>query len=127
MLSEEQGSLFKGKNVGVVATIRADGSPHVTPIWVDWDGEYVLFNTAMNRAKAKHILRNPVVSVAVTNRDIPGQYVSVTGTAALTEEGAIDHIHELSRRYRGRNYTFPDDAKRVQVRVKPERVDSRGF
>jgi PPOX class probable F420-dependent enzyme len=116
VLTEEQGSLFKGKNV-----------PHVTPIWVDWDGECVLFNTALNRAKAKHILRNPVVGLVVTNRDQPAQYVSVTGKAELTEEGAIEHIHELSRRYRGRDYTFPDDAKRVQVRVRPERVDSRGF
>jgi PPOX class probable F420-dependent enzyme len=127
VLTEEQGSLFKGKNVGVVATLRADGSPHVTPIWVDWDGEHVLFNTALNRTKAKHILRNPVVSVQVTNRELPTQYVSVTGHAELVEEGAVEHIHQLSRRYRGRDYVFPDDATRVQVRVRPERVDSRGF
>jgi PPOX class probable F420-dependent enzyme len=127
VLTEEQGSLFKGKNLGVVATIRADGSPQVTPVWVDWDGTHVLFNTAVNRAKAKNILRNPVVTVAVTNRDRPAQYVSVTGTAELREEGALEHIQVLSRRYRGREYTFPDDAKRVQVRVRPERVEFAGF
>ena len=54
-LTEKQAQLFLGKNFGAVATIRADGTPHVTPVWIDYDGEHVVFNTATGRAKWHHM------------------------------------------------------------------------
>jgi PPOX class probable F420-dependent enzyme len=125
-LTEGQADLFKGKNLATVATIRRDGSPHLTPVWIDWDGQDVLFNTAEGRAKPRHIRSNPVVGVEVIDGHDPYRWVSVTGPAEIVEEGAVEHIQELSRRYTGRDFNLRADQKRLIVRVKPERVTARG-
>jgi PPOX class probable F420-dependent enzyme len=125
-LTDEQARLFKGKNLATVATIRRDGSPHLTPVWIDWDGENVLFNTAEGRVKPRNIRRNPVVGVQVVDKDDQYRWVSVTGPAEISEEGAVEHIHELSHRYQGRDYDLDPNQKRLIVRVKPERVTARG-
>jgi PPOX class probable F420-dependent enzyme len=125
-LTEEQAQLFKEPNYATVATIRGDGSAQLTPVWIDWDGEHVVFNTAEGRAKPRNIRRRPVASVQVMDRDDPYRWVSVTGPAEIVEEGAEEHIHELSRRYRGWDFDLDPSQKRLIVRVKPERVTVRG-
>jgi PPOX class probable F420-dependent enzyme len=127
LITEEQARLFLEPNFGVVATIRRDGSPLQTVVWVDWDGERVVFNTAEGRAKPRHLQRDPRVSVLVMDRDDPYRWVSVSGTAELTTDGAVDHIHKLSRKYRGRDFTLPERQIRVLVRVRTERVTAYGF
>ncbi|HEV2590390.1 MAG TPA: pyridoxamine 5'-phosphate oxidase family protein, partial [Gaiellaceae bacterium] len=57
-LSDTQKELLEGKNFGTVVTLREDGSPHATPVWIDTDGEKVLFNTAIGRAKERHLRRD---------------------------------------------------------------------
>ena len=130
-LSDSEARLFLDKNFGSVATIREDGTPHVTPIWVDYDGENVVFNTAAPRAKWKHLKRDPRVTVEVHPADDPYAYVTVTGTAELDEdeEAANRHIDKLSEKYRGITpyQGHNPDERRVIVRVKPERVRSRGM
>src|SRR5204862_6147772 len=84
-LTDEQAQLFLDKNFGALATIREDGTPHVTPVWVDYDGEHVVFNTATGRAKWKHMLRDPRVTIEVTSMENPYEYVTVIGTAELEE------------------------------------------
>jgi PPOX class probable F420-dependent enzyme len=126
-LTDEQAQLFKGKNLGVVATTRSDGSAQLTPVWIDWDGENVVFNTAEGRVKPRNIRRRPVVSVQVIDHDDPYRWVSVTGPAEIVEDGAEEHINLLSHRYRGRDYSYVPGEKRLIVRVKPERVTARGF
>ena len=64
-LTEKQAVLFRGKNWGTVVTLREDGSPHATPVWIDTDGENVVFNTAIGRAKERHLRRDPRVAVTV--------------------------------------------------------------
>ena len=128
-LSEKQAELFRGKNWGTVTTLRGDGSPHSTPVWVDTDGAHVLFNTAIGRAKERHLRRDPRVSVTVLPADDQQSgYVSVTGTAELTEEGAFEHIDRLARKYIGQEkYPYLQEGeRRVIVKVTPERVDSMG-
>ena len=125
-LTEEQARLLKESNLATVATIRRDGSAQLTPVWIDWDGENVVFNTAEGRAKPRNIRRNPVVSVQVVDRNDEYRWVSVTGSAEIEEDGAVEHIHELSRRYRGRDYDLTPGQQRLIVRVKPERVTARG-
>jgi PPOX class probable F420-dependent enzyme len=124
-LTEKQAKLFLDKNFGAVATIRPDGTPHVTPVWVDYDGERVLFNTATGRAKWHHMQRDPRVTIEVYSQDDPYNYVTVTGTAELEEsDAANDHIDKLSEKYTG-NPTFQSHRpgeRRVIVRVTPERV-----
>src|SRR3954470_17566666 len=99
-LTEKQADLFRGKNWATVVTLRADGSPHATPVWVDSDGEHVLFNTAVGRAKERHLRRDPRVSVTVLPaQDQQSGYVAVTGRAEFIEEGAVEHIGKLSKKY----------------------------
>ena len=125
-LSEKQAQLFLDKNFGAAATIREDGTPHVTPVWIDYDGEHVLFNTAAPRAKWKHLKRDPRVTVEVHSHENPYEYVTVTGKAELDEdeETANRHIDKMSLKYRGiPNYqNHRPGERRVIVRITPERV-----
>ena len=128
-LTDRQAALFRGRNWGIVTTLREDGSPHSTPVWIDSDGENVLFNTAIGRAKERHLRHDPRISITVLPaEDQQSGYVSVTGTAELSEAGAVEHIHELSRKYIGKDYPWlgPDE-ERVIVTIHPERIDSQGF
>jgi PPOX class probable F420-dependent enzyme len=117
--------LFKEPNLAAVTTIRPDGTPHTSPTWVDWDGEHVLVNTAYGRAKVRHVQANPQVSVMVVDRNDADTWVAVSGPAALVEDGAIEHVHELSRRYDGTDYEIGNGERRVIMRVTPERVTQR--
>lgn len=115
--------------VGTVTTLRADGSPHSTVVWVDTDGDAVLFNTARGRAKERHILRDPRVSVAVVDPQDAFRWVAVTGTAELVDDGADDHIDRLAKKYLGADsYPFRNAAEqRVIVRITVDRVDGIGI
>ncbi|MEX1357075.1 MAG: PPOX class F420-dependent oxidoreductase [Gaiellaceae bacterium] len=121
-LSEKQIELLRRPNLAIVGTIRPDGTPQLTPTWVDTDGEHVLVNTAEGRWKTRNLRRDPRISVTVVDRDDPYNWVSVTGTAELTHEGAEEHIHRLSHKYRGKDYDSPKDPQRILVRITPKRV-----
>ena len=125
-LTDEQAKLLKGTNLATVATTRRDGSAQLTPVWIDWDGENVVFNTAEGRFKPRNIRRHPVVSVQVIDHGDPYRWISVTGPAEIVEDGAEEHINELSHRYNGRDYSYVPGEKRLIVRIKPERVNARG-
>jgi PPOX class probable F420-dependent enzyme len=128
-LTDQQAELFRGKNWGTVVTLRADGSPHATPVWIDTDGDNVLFNTAIGRAKERHLRRDPRISVTVLPaEDQQRGYVSVSGTAELIEDGAKEHIDKLAHKYLGVDeypYLQPGE-RRVIVKVTPEKVDAQG-
>jgi PPOX class probable F420-dependent enzyme len=125
-LTEKQAQLFLDKNLGAVATIREDGTPQVTPVWVDYDGEDVLFNTAAPRTKWRNLKRDPRVTVEVHSLENPYDYVTVTGTAEIDEdeERANAHIDKMSLKYRGvpEYQNHNPHERRVIVRIKPERV-----
>ncbi len=119
-LSEKQLELLRGKHFGVVATIGPDGAPQTSVVWLDTDGENLIFNTTNARAKGRNLRRDPRVNVTVWDNDNPYLYFEVAGKAELDTEGANEHISELSRKYNGNDFHTPVD--RVIVRVKPERV-----
>jgi PPOX class probable F420-dependent enzyme len=125
-LNENQAALFTDRNWGVIATIRDDGSPQATPVWIDYDGENVLVNSAYGRTKVKNIERDPRATVTVLPaEDQQGGYVMVSGPADLVEEGALDHINMLAKKYLGKDkypYLGPGE-RRVIIRIRPERVD----
>jgi PPOX class probable F420-dependent enzyme len=129
-LTEKQAELFRGKNWGTVVTLREDGSPHATPVWIDTDGEHVVFNTAVGRAKERHLRRDPRVAVTVLPADDQQSgYVAVTGTAEITDEGAVEHIDKLALKYLGQEkypYLQPGE-QRVIVKITPEKIDAQGF
>jgi PPOX class probable F420-dependent enzyme len=121
-LSQRQVELLQRPNVAIVATIRRDGTPHLTPTWVDTDGEHVLINTVEGRAKARNLRRDPRVSLCVVDRDDQYSWVAVTGTAELTHEGADEHLRELSRKYGIGADDWPASRRAILVTITPERV-----
>ena len=123
-LTDKQKQLLLDKNIGSLATLTVDGSPQVTPVWVDWDGEYVLVNTLRSRAKSRQIERDPRVELAVFSSENPYQHVRIAGRAELVEAGAEEHIDKLAQKYVGEDsypWRAPGD-RRVIVRIQPERV-----
>ncbi|MGZ4291753.1 MAG: PPOX class F420-dependent oxidoreductase [Gaiellaceae bacterium] len=120
VLTEAQVELMRGKNFAAVAALREDGTPQTSIVWIDTDGEHVVFNTTNWRAKGKHLRRDPRVSVSVFDAEDPYRYFEVEGVAELELAGADEHINELSRKYRGIDFHTPHD--RVIVKVKPERI-----
>ena len=115
--------------VGVVTTLREDGSPHATIVWVDVEGDKVSFNTARGRAKPKHLEHDPRASLLMVDPNDSHKWVAVSGPAELTEEGADAQIDKLAKKYLGRDeYPFrsPDET-RVSVWITPEHVDASGF
>jgi PPOX class probable F420-dependent enzyme len=128
-LNEKQAKLFTDRNWGVIATIREDGSPQATPVWIDFDGESVLVNSARGRAKVENIERDPRATVTVLPaEDQQSGYVMVSGPAEISEEGALDHINMLAKKYLGEDkypYLGPGE-RRVIIRIRPERVDGFG-
>jgi PPOX class probable F420-dependent enzyme len=124
-LTDRQQQLLKeGKHFGVVATVGEDGRPQTSVVWVDTDGENVVFNTTNKRAKGRNLRANPVVSISVWDNDDPYAYFEVQGPVELTEDGAAEHINELSQRYEGKDFHTPVD--RVIARVRPQRVLDHG-
>jgi PPOX class probable F420-dependent enzyme len=114
-------AFFDEAHYGVVTTLRPDGSPHSTMVWVERDGETVGFNTAYGRAKPSNLERDPRLSVLVTAPDFY-HWVSVSGRAELTADGAEEQIDRLSRKYDGKPWEYVAGQRRVRVRVVPEHV-----
>ena len=102
-LSDKAKKLLKGKNFAFVATINKDGTPQLTPTWVDTDGENVLVNTALSRQKNKNVTRDPRITVGIFDISNPYEYVSISGKVAkkVTGKAADEHIDKLSLKYRG--------------------------
>ena len=116
-------------NVGIATTLREDGSPHATVVWVDVEDGKASFNTARGRAKVKHLERDPRASVLMVDPDNPFRWVAVSGTAELTEEGADAQIDKLAKKYLGKDeypWRKPEE-QRVKVRITPEHITSSGF
>jgi PPOX class probable F420-dependent enzyme len=113
----------------VVTTLRKDGSPHSTVVWIDEDGGDVVFNTARGRAKDVHLKNDPRVSVMVVDPNDQYKWVAVSGRGEMTEEGADAHIDHLAKKYLDADsYPFRNaEEVRVIVRIAPEKVDSSGF
>ncbi len=126
-LTDEQARLLEEPNVATVGTVNPDGSPQLTIVWIDWDGEHVLFNTAAGRVKPRNLERDPRVSVLVADRADPYRWVAVRGLAELTSEGADEHIDKLARKYTGAGWQRKSGERRLLVRVRPERVSAYGL
>ena len=115
---------------GVVTTLRADGSPHSTVVWIDTDGPGIVrFNTARGRAKDRHLTNDARVSALVVDPADQFRWVAVSGTATLTEEGGDAHIDKLAKKYLDADsYPFRNAAEtRVVVNIAVDKIDSSGF
>ncbi len=128
-IPEKFSDLFKKKAFASLATVLPDGSPQVTPVWVDYDGRYVLVNSAVGRKKDKNIRQNPKVSVAIIDPDNPYRYVEIRGRVAeITQDGADQHIDKMAKKYLDKDkYPFRQAGEqRVLYKIEPEHVSSNG-
>jgi len=128
-LSEQQQEFLENPYVGVVTTLRPDGSPHSTVVWVDAEDGEVSFNTALGRVKPTNLERDPRLSLVVVDPNDTYKWVAVEGRASLTTDGADAHIDRLAKKYLGKDeypWRQPDQV-RVTVNIDPVRVESYGI
>jgi PPOX class probable F420-dependent enzyme len=128
-LTRAERAFLENPYIGVVTTIRPDGSPHSTPVWVDVDEDGVSFNTARPRAKPRHLDKDPRVSLVVVDPNDELRWLGITGTVTMTDEGADDQIDRLARKYRGheRYMSHREGETRVSVRISATFVEARGI
>lgn len=125
-LSEAQASFLHDEpNVGVVAALREDGTPHQTVVWVDWDGEHVVLNLTASRSKLGYLRRDPRVSILVLDRHDPFRWLRIEGNVVeITPEGAYEHIVRQAGVYLGKEeYPRRPGEQRILVRIAPSRVE----
>lgn len=121
--------ILQGKNFAHVATTMPDGSPQTTPVWIDIEGDTILFNTADGRQKARNLDRDPRIAISVSDAGNPYRYIQVRGKVIdKTTEGADAHIDKLAKKYMGADsYPGRNPAEtRVIYRVQPEHVNTMG-
>jgi PPOX class probable F420-dependent enzyme len=128
-LTPAQQQFLDNPFVGVVTTLRSDGSPHSTVVWVEQQDGEVSFNTATGRAKERHIANDPRVSLIVVDPQNAYQWVAVTGTAELTTDDADPQIDRLAKKYLGVDEYPMRNAQeeRLKVRIRADKVDASGF
>lgn len=117
--------LLTGKNFAFVATLMKDGSPQITPTWIDYDGKTILINTAEGRTKQKNISKDQRVAISIVDQNNPYHMVTIRGKVIeQTVKGADEHIDKLAKRYLGVDkYPFRSPTeKRIILKVKPEKI-----
>jgi PPOX class probable F420-dependent enzyme len=128
-IPEKYLDLFDKKAFANLATVMPDGTPQVTPVWVDYDGEHVLVNSARGRQKDKNMERNSSVALSIMDPDNPYRYLEVRGRVAeITEEGADEHIDKMAKKYMGKDrypLRAPNEV-RVLYKIKPQRTSHMG-
>jgi len=124
-LSNKAKGLIDGKNFASVATIMPDGSPQVTPVWIDREGDTIILNTAWSRRKTRNLERDPRVAISIYDQNNPYSNVSIRGKVLeITKEGGEEHIDKLNLKYHGKPkyaYHTPSDP-RVIIRVEAMRI-----
>ena len=117
--------LFEKRTFAHVATMTANGVPHVTPVWIDYDAdrERLLVNTERGRQKERNVAHDPNVGASMTDPENAYRWLSVLGEVdRVTTEGARAHIDELSQRYTGDDYQNPIQTERVILEVRIDEV-----
>ena len=123
-LPESIKTLLRDKAYGHVVTFNARGKPELTMVWMDVDGDDVLFNTSEARRKTQNLRRDPRVIISVQDRSYPQAYAVFHGKASqITHEGADAHVNELALRFLGARYQSRQPGEtRVIVRIAVDRI-----
>jgi PPOX class probable F420-dependent enzyme len=129
VIPEKYTDLFQKKAFANLATLMPDGTPQVTPVWVDYDGEHVLVNSARGRRKDKNMEANRAVALSIQDPDNPYRYLEVRGRVEeITEEGADKHIDKMAKKYLDLD-KYPNRQPgevRVLYKIKPEHTSRMG-
>lgn len=125
IISDDVAKLFLEKNLAFLATLMKDGSPQITPTWVDLENNTVLINTAEGRVKQRNVTRDPRVAVSIVDQHNVYNMITVRGRVIeQTTKGADEHIDKLAKKYLGVDkYPFRSpNEKRVILKIKPEKI-----
>jgi PPOX class probable F420-dependent enzyme len=128
-IPEKYRDLFTKQAFAHLGTVMPDGSPQVTPVWVDYDGNHIRVNTAKGRVKDRNMRRNKKVALSIADPENPYRHVSVRGEVEdITEQGADAHIDSLAKKYLGKDkYPFRQPGEvRVIYNIRPEKVAAMG-
>jgi PPOX class probable F420-dependent enzyme len=128
-IPEEFKDLFGKVAYANIATMMPDGTPQVTPVWFDYDGNHLRVNSAKGRVKDKNMRRNKNVALSIQDPDNAYRYLAVRGKVDdITEEGADAHIDSLAKKYLGKDkYPFRGPGEvRVIYKIRPEKVSTMG-
>jgi len=121
--------LFSQPAFAHLGTVMADGTPQVTPVWVDFDGTHIIVNSAKGRAKDRNMRSNPHVAVTIMDAKNPYRYMQARGKVVeITEEGAEAHIDKMAKKYLGLDkypYGQPGEV-RVMYKISPEKINTMG-
>jgi PPOX class probable F420-dependent enzyme len=122
-LNDKARRTIEGPNLAFLAEVMADGSPHVSPVWIDHENGYVTFNTAIGRLKERNMRRDPRVAISIADKDDPYNKVDIRGRVIEIVEGeeAERQIDKLAKKYIGED-TYPwrrPGEARVKVLVEP--------
>ncbi|MFD9126496.1 PPOX class F420-dependent oxidoreductase [Kitasatospora sp. NPDC059571] len=122
-LSDRAKKLLDGTTFAVLSTVQPDGSPQSSVVWVKRDGDDILFSTLEGRRKHLNMTADPRISLVINPPEHPYDYLEARGAVTMTRAGGRDLINELSRKYRGQDYTAdgPEDV-RVVVRLSPRKI-----
>jgi len=121
--------LFTKRAFASLGTLMPDGSPQVTPVWCDIEGDRVVVNSARGRQKDKNIRREPRVALAVIDPENPYRYLEIRGRVVeITEQGADAHIDKMAKKYLGVDkYPYRQSGEvRVMYKIQPERTSTMG-
>lgn len=110
-----------------LGTIMEDGSPQVTPVWFDTEGDNILINTNEGRVKDKNMKARSRVSMVIQDPDEQERYLGMRGeVVGFTREGADEHINKLSLKYKNKPWSYREGQRRIIYRIKPIRFDRHG-
>ncbi len=112
-----------------LATVMPDGSPQVTPVWIDFAHDKLLVNTARGRVKDKNMTQNAKVAVSIIDPENPYRHMSIRGrVSAVVEKGADEHIDAMAKKYLGQDkYPFRRPGEvRVIFEIEPLSVNTMG-
>jgi PPOX class probable F420-dependent enzyme len=129
VIPEKYRDLFHKRAFASLGTIMPDGSPQVTPVWCDLEGDLVIFNSAKGRQKDKNVRRDPRVALAIIDPENPYRYLEIRGRVVeITEQGASEHIDKMAKKYLGVDkypYGKPGEV-RVLYKIRPEHTTMMG-
>lgn len=128
-IPDKYADLFQKKSFAQLATLMPDGSPHVAPVWIDYDGTNILINTAKGRVKDNNMRRDPRVGIDILDPDNPYRHLSIRGRVVdIAENGADQHIDKLAKKYIGQDrYPYRGQGEvRVIYKIEPQHTHTMG-
>jgi len=126
--------LFENPNFATITTVFEDGQPQASVVWVKLEDDKIKFSVTTGRQKYKNMEDNPKVSVLIIDPDNGYRYIEVRGEVSMTENGGVDLINELAKKYTGNDEYYggvapaerKDKEQRVVVTLTPDHVVTNG-